>query len=169
MASHRNESLTIMTFATRKAGSDMRVPGTAVAGERALLVSVDRDILDLRSVHEIPIIRPGEYWRRNRNRLSCGFAGPFLLVQFSGSPSATVRSAAEDSRRMPRTIPLSPPHMSAYQGGSRTTDRLIVPAALERPSATVRWVAPIWVWTAGLGRKVRGGWLAPVEHGVRAL
>ena len=43
---------------------DLQVLGTAVAGECALLISVDRDLLDMRSVHEIPIIRPGEYWRR---------------------------------------------------------------------------------------------------------
>jgi len=49
--------------------TDMRVLGTAVAGECALLISVDRDLLDMRSAHEIPISRPGEYWRRNRNRL----------------------------------------------------------------------------------------------------
>ena len=44
--------------------TDLQVLGTAVAGECALLISVDRDLLDMRSVHEIPIIRPGEYWRR---------------------------------------------------------------------------------------------------------
>jgi putative PIN family toxin of toxin-antitoxin system len=44
--------------------TDMPVLGTAVAGECALLVSVDRDLLDMRTVREIPIIRPGDYWRR---------------------------------------------------------------------------------------------------------
>jgi putative PIN family toxin of toxin-antitoxin system len=44
--------------------TDMQVLGTAVAGECTLLISVDRDLLDMRSIHEIPIIRPGEYWRR---------------------------------------------------------------------------------------------------------
>jgi uncharacterized protein len=44
--------------------TDMPVLGTAVAGECALLVSVDRDLLDMRIVREIPIIRPGDYWRR---------------------------------------------------------------------------------------------------------
>jgi putative PIN family toxin of toxin-antitoxin system len=43
--------------------SDLQVLDTAVAGECALLISVDRDLLDMRSVHEIPIIRPSEYWR----------------------------------------------------------------------------------------------------------
>jgi predicted nucleic acid-binding protein len=40
------------------------VLGTAVAGECELLISVDRDLLDMQNVREIPIIRPGEYWRR---------------------------------------------------------------------------------------------------------
>jgi uncharacterized protein len=44
--------------------SDVPVLGTAVAGQCALLVSVDRDLLDMKTFHEIPIIRPGEYWRR---------------------------------------------------------------------------------------------------------
>jgi len=44
--------------------TDIPVLGTAVAGECALLVGVDRDFLDMRKIREIPIIRPGEYWRR---------------------------------------------------------------------------------------------------------
>ena len=44
--------------------TDMPVLGTAVAGEWALLISVDRDLLDMRTVREVPIIRPGDYWRR---------------------------------------------------------------------------------------------------------
>lgn len=44
--------------------TDIAVLGTAVAGECAFLISVDRDLLDMRKVNEIPIIRPGEYWRR---------------------------------------------------------------------------------------------------------
>jgi uncharacterized protein len=43
---------------------DIPVLGTAVAGKCALLVSVDRDLLDLQQINKIPIIRPGEYWRR---------------------------------------------------------------------------------------------------------
>jgi predicted nucleic acid-binding protein len=38
--------------------------GTAVAGECALLISVDRDLLDMMSVQGIPIARPGEFWQR---------------------------------------------------------------------------------------------------------
>jgi len=41
--------------------------GTAVGGDCALLVSVDRDLLDMQRINEIPIIRPGEYWRRTTN------------------------------------------------------------------------------------------------------
>ena len=44
--------------------TDVPVLGTAVAGECALLISVDRDLLDMQTIHEIPIVRPGEYWRR---------------------------------------------------------------------------------------------------------
>jgi len=44
--------------------TDLPVLGTAVAGECALLISVDRDLLDMDVVHEIPIIRPGDFWRR---------------------------------------------------------------------------------------------------------
>lgn len=44
--------------------TDIPVLGTAVGGECTLLVSVDRDLLDMRSIDEISIIRPGEYWRR---------------------------------------------------------------------------------------------------------
>jgi putative PIN family toxin of toxin-antitoxin system len=44
--------------------TDIPVFGTPVSGECALLISVDRDLLDLRKIGETPIIRPGEYWRR---------------------------------------------------------------------------------------------------------
>jgi putative PIN family toxin of toxin-antitoxin system len=44
--------------------TDVPVLGTAVAGECALLISVDRDLLDMQTIQEIRIIRPGEYWRR---------------------------------------------------------------------------------------------------------
>jgi len=43
---------------------DIPVLGTAVGGKCALLISVDRDLLDMQRIDEIPIIRPGEYWRR---------------------------------------------------------------------------------------------------------
>ena len=38
--------------------------GTAIAGECSLLISVDRDLLNMRDIRDIPIIRPGDYWRR---------------------------------------------------------------------------------------------------------
>ena len=44
--------------------TDLPVLGTAVAGACALLISVDRDLLDMQTIQTIPIIRPGEYWRR---------------------------------------------------------------------------------------------------------
>jgi uncharacterized protein len=44
--------------------SDVPVLGTAIAGECGLLISVDRDLLDMRTIQAIPIFRPGEYWRR---------------------------------------------------------------------------------------------------------
>lgn len=43
---------------------DVPVLGTAVAGKCGLLISVDRDLLDMKAIREIPIIRPGQYWRR---------------------------------------------------------------------------------------------------------
>ncbi|MGC2030786.1 MAG: putative toxin-antitoxin system toxin component, PIN family [Steroidobacteraceae bacterium] len=44
--------------------TDLPVLGTAVAGACALLISVDRDLLDMQTIQAIPIIRPGDYWRR---------------------------------------------------------------------------------------------------------
>jgi putative PIN family toxin of toxin-antitoxin system len=44
--------------------TDVPVLGTAVEGECAILISVDRDLLDMKKIQAIPIIRPGEYWRR---------------------------------------------------------------------------------------------------------
>jgi putative PIN family toxin of toxin-antitoxin system len=44
--------------------TDLPVLGPAVAGACPLLISVDRDLLDMKKIQAIPIIRPGEYWRR---------------------------------------------------------------------------------------------------------
>lgn len=44
--------------------TDVPVLDIAVAGECALLISVDRDLLDMQTIQAIPIVRPGEYWRR---------------------------------------------------------------------------------------------------------
>ncbi len=48
----------------RRDPTDIPILGTAVGGECALLISVDRDLLDMQRISEIPIVRPGEYWRR---------------------------------------------------------------------------------------------------------
>jgi putative PIN family toxin of toxin-antitoxin system len=45
--------------------TDIPVLGTAVGGKCNLLISVDRDLLDMQRINEIEIIRPGEYWRRS--------------------------------------------------------------------------------------------------------
>jgi predicted nucleic acid-binding protein len=47
-----------------RAPTDLPVLGTAIAGACELLISVDSDLLDMKTIREIPIIRPGEYWRR---------------------------------------------------------------------------------------------------------
>lgn len=44
--------------------TDVPVLGTAVGGESTLLIGVDRDLLDMQNFDGIPIVRPGEYWRR---------------------------------------------------------------------------------------------------------
>ena len=44
--------------------TDVPVLGTAIAGECSLLISVDHDLLEMREIRDIPIIRPGDYWRR---------------------------------------------------------------------------------------------------------
>jgi putative PIN family toxin of toxin-antitoxin system len=44
--------------------TDVPVLGTAIAGACGLLISVDGDLLDMQTIQAIPIIRPGEYWRR---------------------------------------------------------------------------------------------------------
>jgi putative PIN family toxin of toxin-antitoxin system len=44
--------------------NDLPVLGTAVAGRADVLITVDKDLLDLKAHCGIPIIRPGEFWRR---------------------------------------------------------------------------------------------------------
>jgi len=44
--------------------NDLPVLGTAVAGRADVLITVDKDILDLRAYSGISIIRPGQFWRR---------------------------------------------------------------------------------------------------------
>jgi putative PIN family toxin of toxin-antitoxin system len=43
---------------------DIPVLGTAVSGEVALLITVDKDLLTLEEYSGISIVRPGEFWRR---------------------------------------------------------------------------------------------------------
>ena len=55
---------TVLPTDTCRDPTDIPVLGTAVGGECKLLISVDRDLLDMQRINEIEIIRPGEYWRR---------------------------------------------------------------------------------------------------------
>jgi putative PIN family toxin of toxin-antitoxin system len=51
--------------ACRDAG-DLPVLGTAVAGNAELLVTVDKELLDLGVFQSIEIIRPGQFWERSQ-------------------------------------------------------------------------------------------------------
>ena len=42
---------------------DLPILGSAVAGKADMLVTVDKDLLDLKSFAGIPIVKPGEFWR----------------------------------------------------------------------------------------------------------
>jgi putative PIN family toxin of toxin-antitoxin system len=44
--------------------NDLPVLGTAVAGRADVLITVDKDLLDLEEHCGIPIIRPGGFWKR---------------------------------------------------------------------------------------------------------
>lgn len=44
--------------------ADIPILGTALAGGAELLVSVDNDLLDLRTYESVDIIRPREFWNR---------------------------------------------------------------------------------------------------------
>jgi putative PIN family toxin of toxin-antitoxin system len=46
---------------------NLPILGTAIAGEVELLVTVDKDLLCLGEFRGIPIIRPGEFWKRTRS------------------------------------------------------------------------------------------------------
>jgi putative PIN family toxin of toxin-antitoxin system len=45
--------------------TDIAVLGTALAGNASLLVTVDKDLLVLKTFQGITIIRPGEFWRNS--------------------------------------------------------------------------------------------------------
>lgn len=44
--------------------NDLPVLGAAVAGRADVLITVDKDLLDLKAHSGIPIIKPGEFWKR---------------------------------------------------------------------------------------------------------
>ena len=44
---------------------DLPILGTAVAGRAAILVTVDKDLLDMEVFGTIAIMRPGEFWSRS--------------------------------------------------------------------------------------------------------
>lgn len=46
--------------------TDLPILGTAVGGQAALLVTVDKDLLAVGEYAGIPIVKPGEFWRRSR-------------------------------------------------------------------------------------------------------
>jgi putative PIN family toxin of toxin-antitoxin system len=55
---------------------DIPILGTAVAGECQLLISVDRDLLDMRQFEAIAIVRPGDFWRRTSEPTAGASQGP---------------------------------------------------------------------------------------------
>ena len=44
--------------------ADLPILGSAVAGHAELLITVDKDLLDLGQFSDIPIVKPGEFWKR---------------------------------------------------------------------------------------------------------
>ena len=42
---------------------DLPILGTAVAGHAGMIITVDKDLLALNTFREIPIIKPGEFWK----------------------------------------------------------------------------------------------------------
>lgn len=44
--------------------NDLPVLGTAVAGRVDVLITVDKDLLEINVYEDIPIIKPGEFWKR---------------------------------------------------------------------------------------------------------
>jgi putative PIN family toxin of toxin-antitoxin system len=44
--------------------NDLPILGTAVAGRADVLITVDKDLLTLGAHDGIPIIKPGEFWKR---------------------------------------------------------------------------------------------------------
>jgi putative PIN family toxin of toxin-antitoxin system len=53
---------------TCRDANDLPVLGTAVAGRADVLITVDRDLLDLERFRDIPILKPGGFWRLLESR-----------------------------------------------------------------------------------------------------
>ena len=47
--------------------ADLPILGSAIAGKVELLVTVDKDLLSLVEFQGIPIVRPGDFWKRGLN------------------------------------------------------------------------------------------------------
>ena len=58
------EPVTLPAAACRDV-EDLPILGSAVAGGAGLLVTVDKDLLSLGEFRGIPIVKPGEFWKRN--------------------------------------------------------------------------------------------------------
>lgn len=43
---------------------DLAILGTAIAGRCDLLITVDKDLLEIGVYREVVIVKPGEFWRR---------------------------------------------------------------------------------------------------------
>ena len=48
----------------------LSILGTAAAGRAEVLITVDKDLLALEAHDGIPIIKPGEFWKRTEQRMS---------------------------------------------------------------------------------------------------
>ncbi len=44
--------------------NDLLILGTAVAGRADVIITSDKDLLELKAFDGVPIVRPGEFWRR---------------------------------------------------------------------------------------------------------
>ena len=53
---------------TCRDANDLPVLGTAVASRADVLITVDRDLLDLKRFRDIPILKPGGFWRLLESR-----------------------------------------------------------------------------------------------------
>jgi putative PIN family toxin of toxin-antitoxin system len=55
---------TLIPANTCRAPEDLPILGAAVGGKAGLLVTVDKDLLSIGPFQGIPIVRPGEFWKR---------------------------------------------------------------------------------------------------------